>query len=207
MRIIAGKHKRLVLNTLEGTTTRPMMDRMKESIFNTIGPFLDGEVVLDLFAGSGALGLEALSRGASLAYFVEVDKDALEIVKKNVLKAKEVDNSQILNMDYLEALKKFKYNKQKFDIVFLDPPYKLNIINEIIDSLIKDDLLNCDALIVCQAVKKNVNTEIQGVEVYKNKLFGHSEVIIFKKWRVLRLKNKRLDTILKYQAFLIHTKN
>ncbi|MDD3382682.1 MAG: RsmD family RNA methyltransferase, partial [Bacilli bacterium] len=88
MRIIAGKHKRLVLNTLEGTTTRPMMDRMKESIFNTIGPFFDGEVVLDLFAGSGALGLEALSRGASLAYFVEVDKDALEIVKKNVLKAK-----------------------------------------------------------------------------------------------------------------------
>lgn len=181
MRIIAGKHKRMMLYTLEGTTTRPMMDRMKESIFNTIGPFFEGGIALDLFAGSGALGLEALSRGVEFTYFVELDKEALEIVKKNVLKAKESSNSSILNMDYLDALKKFKDSNQKFDFIFLDPPYKLKVINEIIEALIKDDLLKDKALIVCQAMKKEVSLEVKGLEVLKNKSFGHSEVIIFEK--------------------------
>ena len=109
MKIIAGKYRSRVLSTLEGLNTRPMMSRMKESVFNTIGPFFDGDVVLDLFGGSGALSLEAISRGASFSFIVEKSYDAIKIIKKNVESLKETNNVKILNMDYKVALKKFKY--------------------------------------------------------------------------------------------------
>ena len=145
MRIIAGKHKSRKLETLEGNNTRPMMDVMKESVFNTIGPFFDGDVVLDLFGGSGALSLEALSRGASFYYIVEKSYDAVKVIKKNVDSLKENDNVKILNMDYKLALKKFKDENLSFDIIFLDPPYRLNIVEEIIDFINTNNLLKHDS--------------------------------------------------------------
>ena len=176
MRIIAGKHRSRVLKTLEGKNTRPMTDRMKESVFNTIGPYFDGEVVLDLFGGSGALSLEAISRGASHAYISEIARDAFKVINDNISSLKEDDNVTALNCDYKIALKRL--SNTKFDIVFLDPPYRLNIVRDIIDELINNDMLSDNAIIVCHYVKGNQEI-YQNLELRKNYAYGSSEVAIY----------------------------
>ena len=182
MKIIAGKYRSRVLTTLEGLNTRPMMSRMKESVFNTIGPFFDGDVVLDLFGGSGALSLESLSRGASFSYIVEKSYDAIKIIKKNVDALKENDNVKILNMDYKLALKKFIEEKLSFDIIFLDPPYRLNIVEEIIEYINENELLKDKGIIVCQYVAGNYHpVETDTLHIVKNYDYASSEVCIYQK--------------------------
>jgi len=157
MRIIAGKHRSRILKTLEGPNTRPMMDRMKESVFNTIGPYFDSGVVLDLFGGSGALSLESLSRGASHAYINELARDAFKVINDNVTSLKENDNVTMLNMDYKIALKRL--DGLKFDLVFLDPPYRLAIINELLSYLLEHEMLNDGAYIICHYVPGNASID------------------------------------------------
>lgn len=155
MRVIAGKHRSRILKTLDGNNTRPMMDRMKESVFNTIGPYFSGGVSLDLFGGSGALSLEAISRGIEKAYISEISRDAINVIKSNISALKEEDKTVLLHMDYKIALNKLQ--GMKFDLVFLDPPYKMNIVDELIDTLIENDMLAKDAYVVCHYVKGNAN--------------------------------------------------
>lgn len=182
MKIIAGKYRSRVLVTLEGLNTRPMMSRMKESVFNTIGPYFDGDVVLDLFGGSGALSLEALSRGAGFSYIIEKSFDAVKVIRKNVDSLKENDNVRIINTDYKLALKKFKEEKVSFDIIFLDPPYKLNVIEEIIDFITQNELLKDKGIIVCQYVKGNYKPEeTNSLKIIKNYDYASSEVCIYQK--------------------------
>lgn len=125
MRIIAGKCRGLNLETLKGDSTRPTLDRVKEAVFNILGPMFYDITVLDLFAGSGALGLEALSRGAEFCDFVDLSKDAVKIIEKNVEKCRMTDNSKIHQCDFNTALVSFENNR--FDLVFLDPPYGKDI--------------------------------------------------------------------------------
>ena len=182
MRIITGKHKGRRLYTLEGMNTRPMMDRMKESVFNIIGPYFDGDVVLDLFGGSGALSLESISRGASKSYIVEKSSDALKVIKKNVEMVNEVDNVNILSMDYKLALDFFKNNNKKFDIIFLDPPFRMNIIDEIISFILEYDLINQNGYIICQYPKNNHEAKsIDGLDLIKHYKYAASEVAIYEK--------------------------
>ena len=166
MRIIAGKHRSRILKTLDGNNTRPMMDRMKESVFNTIGPYFSGGTSLDLFGGSGALSLEAISRGIEKAYISEISRDAINVIKSNISALKEEDKIVLLHMDYKIALCKLK--GMKFDLVFLDPPYKMNIVNELIDTLIENDMLNKDAYVVCHYVKGNakIDTKLKCIKNY-----------------------------------------
>lgn len=178
MRIIAGKHRSRNLNTLEGMNTRPMMDRMKESVFNTIGPYFEGGMVLDLFGGSGALSLESISRGASFAHINDMSRDAIKVITLNVKSLKEEEHVAISNLDYKLALKRFK--DLKFDIVFLDPPYRLNIVSSIIDVLLEENMLNNNAFVVCQYVKGNVEI-ITKLRLIKNYCYGNSEVAIYQK--------------------------
>lgn len=178
MRIIAGKHKSRILNTLPGMNTRPMTDRMKESIFNTIGPYFEGGKVLDLFGGSGALSLEAISRGISEAFICDNFTDAVKVISSNVVALKEEKNVHVLKMDYKQALKRF--SKDKFDLVFLDPPYRLNIINEIVEELLSNNMLNDDCIIVCQYVRGNLK-DIDALTLLKNYSTGSSEVSIYQK--------------------------
>ena len=133
MRIIAGKHKSRKLETLEGNNTRPMMDVMKESVFNTIGPYFEEIEILDLFGGSGALSLEAISRGAKHSYIIDLSRDAVRVITNNVKSLREENSVTILNIDYKMALKKLE--GKTFDLIFLDPPYRLNIVNELLDYL------------------------------------------------------------------------
>ncbi|MDD3123918.1 MAG: 16S rRNA (guanine(966)-N(2))-methyltransferase RsmD [Candidatus Izemoplasmatales bacterium] len=185
MRIIAGKNKSRRLLTLEGMNTRPMMDRMKESIFNTIGPYFEKDKVLDLFGGSGALSLESLSRGASHAWIVEANREAMRVIKENISSLNEESETTLYNFDYKVALNIFKNEKRKFDIIFLDPPYKLNIIEEIIDFIVTNDMLEEKAIIVCQYVRKNYHPiETNILEIRKNYTYASSEVCIYQKKEV-----------------------
>lgn len=186
MRIIAGKHKSRVLKTLEGMNTRPMTDRMKESIFNCIGPYFDDLTVLDLFGGSGALSLEAISRGCSHSIIIDNSRDAVRIISENVNSLKENDKVSVFLSDYKLALKKLA--SESFDIIFLDPPYRMNIVSEILTYIIDNGMINKNGYIVCQFVKGNleklgINYESfsDDFKVIKNYSFGNSEVLIYQK--------------------------
>ena len=180
MRIITGKHKGRKLYTLEGKNTRPMMDRMKESIFSIIGPYFDGDIVLDLFGGSGALSLEAISRGASFSYIVENHPLAIKVIKQNIELVHEENATNVIAMDYKVALEYFKKNNLKFDLIFLDPPYRLNIIDEIIEFILENDLINPYGFIICQFLKNNHQPkDIENLKVIKHYNYAASEVAIY----------------------------
>lgn len=186
MRIIAGKHKSRVLKTLEGMNTRPMTDRMKESIFNCIGPYFDNLTVLDLFGGSGALSLEAISRGCAHSIIIDNSRDAIRVITENVNSLKESDKVSIFTSDYKLALKKLA--NESFDIIFLDPPYRMNIVGEIVEFIIDNNMLNEDGYIICQYVRGNleklgINEESFSdvLNIKKNYSFGNSEVLIYQK--------------------------
>jgi len=177
MRIIAGTFRSRILKTLKGSNTRPMTDRMKESVFNTIGPYFDGGLILDLFGGSGALSLESISRGANKAYIIDSSREAVQIIKENVQALNVQKQVEILNMSYQVALKKL--NNLQFDLIFLDPPYRLNVINEIVDYLLANKMIQKDAYIICHYVKGNVEI-IKNLTLIKNYAYGSSEVSIYK---------------------------
>ncbi len=176
MRIISGKYKgkKLVGFDIEGT--RPTMDRVKESLFASIQNHIKESTVLDLFAGSGSLGIEALSNGASMCYFIDNNIELINIIKKNTSNMSE--NIKIMKNDYDDALILFRDNNIKFDIIFLDPPYKMNLINDSLDKILKYNLLNKDAIIVCEYECENINNF--GLTLIKEKKYGNKYIQIYK---------------------------
>ena len=174
MRVISGKYKGMVLKEYNVVGTRPTMDRVKESLFGIIQNKVKDSICLDLFAGSGSLGLEALSNGANKVYFVDKNKIVINNMKKNFEK---IDNYYLYNLDYIEALKKFKEQNIKFDIVFLDPPYDLLLITKSIELLIEYNLLNKDSYIICEYTKENI---VCNLEIIKEKKYGDKFIKIYK---------------------------
>jgi len=148
MRIIAGQHKGRNLFLPDAKTTRPTADLVKTSLFNILQNDIANAVVLDLFAGSGSLGLEALSRGANKCVFVEKDKVCYEVLKKNCNLIQ--GEKQLFNNDFTNVLPTLSQQKTKFDLVFLDPPYKSNLEVLAIKQLSTLKLLNADALVVVE---------------------------------------------------------
>lgn len=176
MKIIQGKHKGTILKGFEIDGTRPTMDRVKESLFAMIQNKVPNSIVLDLFAGSGNLGIEALSMGAQECYFVDKNNIACKIIKENLNKVREA--GKIIKLDYLDALKTFDI---KFDIIFLDPPYNTDYIDRSINLITKYDLLNEDGIIVCESNDVNKITVLSNYQVLKSKKYGEKMVIILKK--------------------------
>ncbi len=148
MRVISGIYKGRQLKgyTLKGT--RPTMDRVKESLFDILGDKVEGRVCLDLFAGSGNLGIEALSRGAKFVYFVDREYMAYKTIKDN-LSLLNILNVEVLNMDYLKALEKL--NTIRFDIIFLDPPYKSDYLEKAVRKISELTLLNDKGIVVLES--------------------------------------------------------
>lgn len=175
MRIIAGRHRSRIIKTLEGMNTRPMMDSMREAVFNTIGPYFEDEVVLDLFGGSGALSLEAISRGAKEATIIDISRDAIRIITENVAVLHEEERVHIIQASYLDALKRL--GGESYDLIFLDPPYRMNINNEIIDILVAQNMIKPNGIIVCQYVRGNMEMPF-GFRVLKNYHHGSGELAI-----------------------------
>ena len=158
MRIITGKARGVKLLTLDGLDTRPTSERSKEAIFSMLQFEIQDKIVLDLFAGSGQMGLEALSRGASRVYLVDRGRGACDIIKKNIEKSRLTDGCIALCEDSLSFLKK-QSGVEKFDIVFLDPPYATNLINDALDLLAEKNLINEAAYIVCESDRFDILSE------------------------------------------------
>ncbi|MDO5135175.1 MAG: 16S rRNA (guanine(966)-N(2))-methyltransferase RsmD [Eubacteriales bacterium] len=150
MRVIAGKARRLNLKTVPGRDTRPTTDRIKETLFNILQPGLLGCRFLDLFSGSGAIGIEALSRGAALAVFVERDPRAAGCIRENLSFTKLEKDGKLLRMDVLQALRSLE-GQGVFDCIFMDPPYGQELERQVLEYLADSTLLDEDTLIVVEA--------------------------------------------------------
>ena len=185
MRIIGGKMRGTKLQTLEGfETTRPTLDRVKESLFNIISMKLIESEVLDLFSGSGALGLEAISRGANKAYLCDISPKAINVIKQNVEKTRCKDSVMVLNKKHIQALEFFKQSNKKFDIVFLDPPYETEFAEQSTEYIIDNNLLNEQGIIIIETdneekLIKGLNVE--KVEIYDTRKYGRVSLIFLKR--------------------------
>ncbi len=180
MKVISGIYKGRKIDGFSIDGTRPTMDRVKESLFGTIQNYLDNSVCLDLFSGSGNLAIEALSEGAKYAYLVDYNKKAYQTITNNINNIG-INNCKVLLMDYKKALSYFKDNNIEFDIIFLDPPYKTNYIEESIKLISKYKLLKDNGIIVCES--DNIDKIIYNEEYksIKDKKYGDKYIVLLKK--------------------------
>ncbi len=155
MRIITGRAKGIRLETLAGENTRPTSERAKEAVFSMLQFDIEGRDVLDLYAGSGQMGLEAVSRGAASAAFVEKAKDAVAVISKNIEKTKLQDSCRVICSDVSDYIKAFRARK-KYDIVFIDPPYALHAVAPTVGALIDADMLKETSVIVAESEESDV---------------------------------------------------
>ena len=165
MRIITGKARGTKLQTLAGEATRPTAERTKEAIFSMINFDIAGARVLDLFAGSGQLGLEALSRGAKSAVLNDSSREAAAIIRANAEKTRLVDSCEILSTDWQPVLRRFA-GRERFELSFLDPPYAGGFLPKVLAKMIEWDLLSDGAVIVCESA--NEEDVFDGNEELKN---------------------------------------
>lgn len=172
MRIIAGKARRLPLKTLPGKDTRPTTDRIKETLFNMLAPELEGAYFLDLFAGSGQIGLEAISRGSAYCVFVDNNKKACEVIRDNMEFTKLADQCMLMNTDVRTALRQLE-GKFRFDLIFMDPPYHQDLEPDILHDLSQSMLLKEDALIIVEADEHTDFSFVKelGYSILKEKIY------------------------------------
>ena len=147
MRVITGKARGVQLKTPEGMLTRPTADRVKEALFSIINFDLPGAAVLDLFGGTGQLGIEALSRGANSAVFVDQREDACKIIRENLRRTKLETQGRVVRSDYLDYLRR---SREKFDIIFADPPYAIDGLDTIPDKVFAKDILHPGAYLILE---------------------------------------------------------
>ena len=179
MRVISGKARGLKLNTPKNEDVRPTTDRVKESLFNIINPYVMDNNVLDLFAGTGSLGIECLSRGAHKCVFVDKSKESMAIVKSNIKKAR-VENAT-LNIDFKSAVTSLGRQGEKFTIIFMDPPYYKNMFIDALSSVDENNLLEEDGIIVVEHDTKDSFPENVG-RLYKSreKKYGNTTLTFYK---------------------------
>ena len=182
MRVIAGTAKRLQLKTLDGFDTRPTTDRIKETLFNMLTPYISGSTFLDLFAGSGGIGIEALSRGAKEAVFVEKNVKAMACVKENLQYTKLANKAATLTTDVLTALHKLNGDKQ-FDYIFMDPPYNQELERKVLEYLADSELMTEDCVIIVEASKETNFDYIEslGYSLIKEKVYKTNKHVFLEK--------------------------
>ena len=181
LRVISGKARGLKLDTPKNQDVRPTTDRVKESLFNMINSYIMDSNILDLFAGTGSLGIECLSRGAKNCVFVDKSKDSINIVRSNVKKARVENESTILNVDFKDAVKRLSTQNQKFDVIFMDPPYYENMFIECLKSIDKFNLLDEDGIIVVEHDTKDLFEDSIGrLNKSREKKYGNTTLTFYK---------------------------
>lgn len=182
MRIIAGERRGLPLKSLKGENTRPTSDKVKESMFNIIGPFFDGGVVVELFGVSGALSLEALSRGAEEAYIFEKNRAACEIIRLNSEKCRYEQKVHVQKTDARNAFKYLSKQNKKIDLLFIDPPYAQERFYDLVQEAVDLNLLSEQALIICEHDKKVELSPCYGeFKLKKTNTYGNIALTIYGK--------------------------
>lgn len=150
MRVVSGINKGVSLKAVPGNSTRPTTDKVKEAIFNMIGPYFQGGNALDLFAGSGGLGIEALSRGMDKVVFVDKDGKAIQTINSNIATCKLEGKVEVYRNEANRALNALVKRERSFDYIFLDPPYKKQQLENLLETIVKEGLLNSEGVIVCE---------------------------------------------------------
>jgi 16S rRNA (guanine966-N2)-methyltransferase len=180
MRIISGKFKSRKLATLPGMAVRPTLDSTKEAIFSSLGGYLPETNVLDVFGGSGALALEAISRGAKKAYIIDKSPESIRVIKTNVQSLGVENQVNIFTGSYNTVLPKL--SGLKFDVIFLDPPYAMKIIDELVGFLMANDYVAPNGCIVCEfAMGDIIRTDYEHYNIKLYKKYSSSEVLILQR--------------------------
>lgn len=156
MRVISGSQKGRQLKAVPGKNTRPTTDKVKESVFNIIGPYFDGGLGLDLFAGSGGLGIEGISRGLDKVLFIDSDYKAIRTIKENIKLCGFEAKAEIYKNDWKRALELIIERQLKFEVIWMDPPYKKDVYTTILTKISNHQLLDNTGIIVCEHAKENI---------------------------------------------------
>ena len=182
MRIVAGEDSSRRIEAPKGNNTRPTLDKVREAVFSSLGGYLEDGWFLDLYAGSGANGLEALSRGAGGAVFVDSSKAAVDVIRRNIKSLQCADKCLVLPVNDKKALVKLQEKQMHFRYVYLDPPYEKQNNAKIIELLQEYDLLEDDAVIVIEALKEDIYPEqIGAFEQYRSAIYGITAIHYYRK--------------------------
>lgn len=183
MRVIAGKARRIQLKSMEGMNTRPTTDRIRETLFNMLSQDIYGSHFLDLFSGSGAIGIEALSRGAASAVFVENNRQAVQCIRENLLKTRLLQEAVIMPMDCASAIHRLEAERQYFDIVFMDPPYNRQFEREMLELMKHASFIDEDTMIIIEASLETDFDwlEASGYELTKVKKYKTNQHVFVKR--------------------------
>lgn len=180
MRIVAGTYRSRVIKAVPSDKTRPTADKIKEAIFSRIGPYFDGGEMLDLFCGSGNMAIEALSRGMDHVIASDHAQLAIQTTKDN-LKTLSISEVDIWKSDYLSTLKKCDDLNKKFDLIYLDPPYALGTMNEILSFIDEKKLLQDEGNIICESLKKDAfSNDYENFELVKEATYGITKITYYR---------------------------
>lgn len=181
MRVVSGELKGRILKAVPGTSTRPTTDKVKESLFNMIGPYFSGGLGLDLFAGSGGLGIEALSRGLEKVIFVDREGKAIHIINENLKSCDLEDRAEVYRNDAVRALKAIQKREITFNYIFLDPPYKKQQLVKLLEMIEKEKLVHEDGVIVCEhASDIQLPEGIGALKQVRNEKYGIIGITLYK---------------------------
>ncbi|MCQ1528049.1 16S rRNA (guanine(966)-N(2))-methyltransferase RsmD [Lutispora saccharofermentans] len=180
MRIIAGELKGRKLDRIDTGSIRPTSDRVREALFSILGDMVIDSSFLDLFSGSGGVGIEAYSRGAKEVVFVDVDSESIKVLKNNLKKTDIIGETEVICNDYALAIDKLSNQGRKFDIIFIDPPYKAGIALEAVRKIQAGDLLKKDGIIVIEHEAKELMPEAEGIfSMFKEKKYGNVRLSLY----------------------------
>ena len=182
MRVISGAARGVKLSSLKGDNTRPTSDKVKESIFNIITPYIYEASFLDLFSGTGNMGIEAVSRGAGRAVLVEKHRMCFNIIEENIEKTKLRDRIELVKNDVYSTLKRLSSEGKKFDIIFMDPPYSKDLVKPCLVEIDKGTLLAEDGIIVIEHdIKDEIVEQVGNLIKNREKKYGNTMITFFSK--------------------------
>jgi 16S rRNA (guanine(966)-N(2))-methyltransferase RsmD len=180
MKIVAGKNRGNKLKSLKGLSIRPTSQKVREALFDILGISIEGTYFLDLFAGTGAIGIEALSRGAQKVIFIEKEIKCIKIIKENLKKTKNNQNSLVFKIDFLSGIKLLAKKNYLLDFIFLDPPYNMGLVNISLLEISKLPILKKNSVVIVQHYKKEkVEENINNLKLYDQRKYGESYLSFF----------------------------